>query len=87
MQPQACGKNNRMSIAAACTLSLPCTRLTCLRGGGGMGRCVAAARARRLVCAQIKRIECPSPSAARMHRQYKVRVQRASVARAAAELV
>ena len=50
LQPQACGKNNRMSIAAACTLSLPCTRLTCLRGGGGMERCVAAARARRLVC-------------------------------------
>jgi hypothetical protein len=50
LQPQACGKNSRMSIAAACTLSLPCTRLTCLRGGGGRGRCVAAARARRLVC-------------------------------------
>ena len=50
LQPQACEKNNRMSIAAACTLSLPCTRLTCLRGGGGMERCVAAARARRLVC-------------------------------------
>jgi ribosomal protein S30 len=44
-------------------------------------------RAPVVSCAQIQRIECPSLSAARTHRQYKVRVQRASVARAAAELV
>jgi hypothetical protein len=44
LQPEACGKKEHISISAASTLSLPCTRSTCLRGEVGQRVCVAAVR-------------------------------------------
>ena len=59
LQPQACGKKNRISIASASSLSLPCTRSFNVRLLGEGALCCCCARPSSRVTNKADRMRIP----------------------------